>query len=58
MNMRKRRLTRNVGVLFDESTYKQLVHVTDEKEVTMSKFIREMVSEKLNPEAKEAQCHE
>ena len=56
--MRKKRLSRNVGVLLDESTYKQLVHETDEKEITMSKFIREVVVEKLNPEAKGVQDHE
>ena len=56
--MRKKRLSRNVGVMLDESTYKQLVHASDEREVTMSKFIREVVVEKLNPEVKEAQCHE
>ena len=50
--MRKRRLTRNVGVLLDETTYQQLVKATDEEEVTMSEFIREVVVEKLNPESK------
>jgi hypothetical protein len=58
MNMRKRRLTRNVGVLLDEATYQQLVKATDEKEVTMSEFIREVVVEKLNPECKGVQDHE
>jgi hypothetical protein len=56
--MRKKRLSRNVGVLLDEVTYQQLIKTTDEKEITMSEFIREVVSAKLNPEAKEAQCHE
>ena len=50
--MRKKRLSRNVGVLLDETTYQQLVKATDEKEITMSKFIRDVVVEKLNPEAK------
>ena len=50
--MRKKRLSRNVGVLLDETTYQQLVKATDEKEVTMSEFIRKMVSTKLNPESK------
>jgi hypothetical protein len=58
MNMRKKRLSRNVGVLLDETTYQQLVKATDEKEITMSELIREVVVEKLNSEAKEAQCHE
>jgi hypothetical protein len=56
--MRKKRLSRNVGVLLDEVTYQKLVKATDEKEITMSKFIREVVVEKLNPEAKGVQNHE
>ena len=50
--MRKKRLSRNIGVLLDETTYQQLVKATDEKEVTMSEFIREVVVEKLNQETK------
>lgn len=56
--MRKKRLSHNVGVLLDETTYQQLVKATDEKEATMSEFIREVVVEKLNPEAKGVQNHE
>ena len=56
--MRKKRLSRNVGVLLDETTYQQLVKATDENEITMSKFIREVVVKKLNPEAKGVQNHE
>jgi len=56
--MRKKRLSRNVGVLLDEVTYQKLVKATDEKEVTMSEFIREVVLETLNPEAKGVQDHE
>ena len=56
--MRKKRLSRNVGVLLDETTYQQLVKATDEKEVTMSEFIRAVVVEKLNPECKGVQDHE
>ena len=56
--MRKKRLSRNVGVMLDESTYKQLVHASDEREITMSEFIREIVVEKLNPEAKGGEDHE
>jgi hypothetical protein len=56
--MRKKRLSRNVGVLLDETTYQQLVKATDEKEITMSKFIREVVVEKLTSEAKGVQDHE
>lgn len=56
--MRKKRLSRNVGVLLDEKAYEQLVKETDEKEVTMSAFIRDLVLERLNPEVKEVESHE
>ena len=45
--MRKKKYSRNVGVMLDEENYQQLVLVTDEKEVTVSEFIRELVQEKL-----------
>ena len=41
--MRKRLYTRNVGVLFSEESYKKLVNITDELEVTISKYIRDLV---------------
>jgi hypothetical protein len=58
MIMRKKRLARNVGVLLDEATYQKLVKASDENEITMSKFIREVVVEKLNPEGKGGEDHE
>lgn len=45
--MRKKRYSRNVGVMFDEETYQKLVLITDEKEITISEFIREVVQEKV-----------
>ena len=33
--MRKRLYTRNVGVLFSEDSYQQLVSITDELEITI-----------------------
>jgi len=46
--MRKKKLTRHVGVLFTDETYDLLVKVTDKKEVSLSEFIREIVEEKLS----------
>ena len=45
--MRKKRYSRNVGVMFDEATYQQLVSITDEKEITVSEFIRGLVQDNL-----------
>jgi hypothetical protein len=50
--MRKKKYSRNVGVMFDEVTYQQLVSVTDEKEITVSEFIRGIVQEILNEKSK------
>ena len=50
--MRKKKYSRNVGVMFDEETYQQLVSITDEKEVTVSEFIREIVQDNLNEKSK------
>jgi predicted CopG family antitoxin len=45
--MRKRTLTRQVGVMFSEETYQQLIKVTNEKEISLSQFIRDLVEEGL-----------
>jgi hypothetical protein len=45
--MRKKKYSRNVGVMLDSETYQQLVSITDEKEVTISEFIREIVQDNL-----------
>jgi hypothetical protein len=50
--MRKKKYSRNVGVMFDEETYQQLVSITDEKEVTISEFIRGIVQDNLNDNSK------
>lgn len=50
--MRKRRFTKQVGVLFDEDFYKLLIEVTDELEVSVSEFIRNIVKEKFNSDEK------
>jgi len=41
--MRKRTLTRQVGVMLSEETYQQLIKATNEKEISLSQFIRELV---------------
>jgi hypothetical protein len=51
--MRKKKYSRNVGVMFDEENYKQLVSITDEKEVTISEFIRGVIVKKINKNIKE-----
>jgi hypothetical protein len=38
--------------MLDEETYQQLVLVTDEKEVTVSEFIRGLVEDNLNEKSK------
>jgi len=45
--MRKKKYSRNVGVMFDEETYQKLVSITDEKEITISEFIREVVQKRV-----------
>ena len=50
--MRKKKYSRNVGVMFDEETYQQVVSITDEKEVTISEFIRGIVQDNLNDKSK------
>ena len=50
--MRKKRYSRNVGVMLDSETYQQLVSITDEKEITISEFIRGIVQDNLNEKSK------
>jgi len=47
--MRKKKYLKNIGVLLTDKQYERLVQITDEREVTMSKFIREIVKEKIGP---------
>ena len=46
--MRKRTLTRQVGVMLSEEIYQQMIKVTNEKEISLSRFIRDLVEEGLN----------
>lgn len=45
--MRKRLLTKQVGVVLSENTHQQLIKVTDEMEISISQFIREIIEEKM-----------
>ncbi len=45
--MRKRKFAENVGVLFTEETYKQFVKITDDKEISSSEFIRDLVEREI-----------
>ena len=51
--MRKKRFTKNIGILVSNETFEQLVEVTDEQEITISKFIRQLIEEKLNEKGRE-----
>ena len=50
--MRKRKLTRNIGVLLTESAYHQLVELTDEKEIPLSEYIRKLVEDEVSQKEK------
>ena len=45
--MRKRLYTRNVGVLLKEDSYQRLINITDELEVTVSGYIRDLVENEI-----------
>ena len=51
--MRKKTLIRQVGVLFSEDTYSELIRITDKVEISLSEFIRRIVEEKINQSKKE-----
>ncbi len=53
IKMRKKRFTKNVGILVSNETFDQLVEVTDIMEITMSKFIRQLIEERFNAEGRE-----
>ena len=51
--MRKKIFTRQVGVLFSNETFIELIRITDEIEISVSEFIRRIVEEKINEKNKE-----
>ena len=46
--MRKRKLTRQIGVMISEETYQTLISITDQLEISISELIRKMIEEKVN----------
>ena len=55
--MRKKKFTENVGVLFTEKTYQHLVKITDDREISTSEFIRDLVEREIRKTKKENKCH-
>ena len=51
--MRKRRLTKNIGILVSNETFDQLVEVTDRQEITVSEFIRQLIEDRFSSEGRE-----
>ena len=56
--MRKKKFTENVGVLFTQETYQQLVKITDDREISSSEFIRDLVEREIRKTNKEDKCNE
>lgn len=50
--MRKRNFTRQVGVVLSEGTYNQLIEQTNKEEVSLAKWIREVIEERLSLDKK------
>ena len=55
--MRKKKFTENVGVLFTEKIYQQLVKITDDREISSSEFIRDLVEREIRKTNEEEKCH-
>ncbi len=51
--MRKKIYTRNVGVMLSEEKFQRLVDITDDLEVTVSAYIRDLVERELKESRKE-----
>jgi hypothetical protein len=45
--MRKRKLTKQIGVLLSEETYQTLISISNQLEISISELIRKMIEEKL-----------
>ena len=46
--MRKRKLTRQIGVMLTEETYQTLISITNKLEISSSEFLRKMIEEKID----------
>ncbi len=51
--MRKRKFTKQAGVLFDDDFYNLLIEITDQQEIPVSEFIRTIVENELQKLRKE-----
>jgi hypothetical protein len=51
--MRKKKYTKNVGVLITEDSYQQLINITDKLEVTLSGYLRDLVEKEIRENQKE-----
>lgn len=51
--MRKKKFTRNIGILLSEQDYFELVKITDELEVTISEYFRELLKREFKNNLKE-----
>jgi hypothetical protein len=51
--MRKRKLTRQIGVMLTEETYQTLISITDKLEVTLSGYLRHLVEKELRENQRE-----
>ena len=55
--MRKKSLTRNIGVLLTEELYQRVVNITNDREITLSEFIRTLIERECQHVEKEKQFH-
>jgi hypothetical protein len=46
--MQKKKYTKMVCVLLTDKTYQQLIKVTEEKELSISKFVRDLLEKQLD----------
>ena len=46
--MRKVNFTRHIGFVISEKTYRKLVKITDQREIPISQYIREVLDDRLN----------
>jgi hypothetical protein len=51
--MRKKRFDKYVGIMIKTETFDQLVEVTDKHEITLSKYIRQLIKDRLKKEVEE-----
>lgn len=51
--MRKQRFVKQIGVMLDDATYDLLVEATDQQEVSVSEFVRNIMERELTSTGKE-----